>query len=135
MVLVAGHRVGRMAGIPSTTRCTDSPRGRQRIRGGCVCIVFLNLVWSFVRYRFVSPLLADLGSDVVHLKWPVSLCCGWLLWRKGVVIPALLAGGWPVVTLVLMIFSRPTRIGTLQNMFMASIGYDVRGAEAVECSE
>ncbi len=92
--------------------------------GVAASIVGLNFLWMFVRYRFVSPLLADVGSDLVHLKWPISLLCGWLLWRRGATVPALLASAWPLATLLLNLVTPPTTIGRIQRAFMLSLGYN-----------
>lgn len=91
--------------------------------GVVTSIMALNYLWMFVRYRFVSPLLADVGSDLVHLKWPISLFCGWLLWRTEATVPALLAGAWPLVTLLLNFVTPATQIGRIQRTFMLSLGY------------
>lgn len=86
-------------------------------------ILALTYIWMIVRYRFISPWLVDVGSDLVHLKWPISLVCAWLLWRRGATVPAVLAGTWPLVTLVLGIITPSTKIGVIQRGLMHSLGY------------
>ena len=86
-------------------------------------ILCLTYIWVLVRYRFVSPWFADVGSDLVHLKWPVSLICAWLLWRRSAMVPAVLASTWPLVTLALGFITPPTKIGLIQQSLMLSLGY------------
>ena len=94
-----------------------------------VGIYLANACWSLIRYRGVSIFLADLGCLFTYfLKWPVTIAMGiWFLWH-GRFTNALLCGLWfPLSGFIIFILNFPgqvDRIGRMQRMFMAALGYE-----------
>lgn len=94
-----------------------------------VGIVVLNLLWAIlVRYAFVSVRLAFLGALVVRLKWLTCPAVAIYLFLKGEALLASLSLFWPLLAIVVAMIV-PTRIGRIQNMFMAKLGYEYIPAE------
>jgi hypothetical protein len=82
-----------------------------------------NILWAFIRYRFISIGLANAIADFMIWKWPITIGAVILLARQQnwpIVILVLL---WPVVSGVLGIVT-PTQIGKIQNVMMEQLGYE-----------
>ncbi len=95
----------------------------------CLGAVAANVLWSLVRYRFVSTRLSYLAALIVMLKIPVAVGMGiyflcvsqW--WKAG------FCAAWVPFSAVASAF--PGKIGTIQQMLMARLGYDRVGLEDV----
>jgi hypothetical protein len=74
--------------------------------------------------------LAFLGALVVRLKWLTCPVLAVYLFVKGEKILGSLSLFWPLLVVVIgPLVSLPTRIGRIQNMFMAKLGYEYIPAE------
>jgi hypothetical protein len=113
-------------------------------------VLALSWVWIPIRYRLLGvrfgPALsagetihygqarikahslirvADMVQWFVHLKWPISLAAGIWLYREGRVSQALIAGLWPVVTMLLVnIAAGNSYIGVAQKCFLLALGFE-----------
>jgi hypothetical protein len=88
-----------------------------------IFIYLLNLSWSLIRYRFISPFFADIGNLAAHLKWPISIGIAIYFAFQRNYFLALISLSWPLITILLSFFSPSTKIGVLQEIFMNSMGY------------
>lgn len=86
--------------------------------------IILTILWSFVRYRYVNVALARFGVFFGILKWiPVPAAVIYLLIQQNRV-SAVIALVWPIfLAPYLGIFIGGTKIGKIQEMFMAQLGY------------
>lgn len=86
--------------------------------------IILTILWSFIRYRYVNVALARFGVFFVILKWiTVPAAVIYLLIQKNY-ISAVVALLWPMfLAPYLGIFVGGTKIGKIQEMFMAQLGY------------
>ena len=87
-------------------------------------IVILTWAWALIRYRFVSIVLAGIGSWVIILKWPASIGIGVYFLITGNYQLAIVSALWPVITLVLMWVTPRTKIGVIQTALMNRLGYE-----------
>ncbi len=92
-----------------------------------------TFVWAkFIRYRIVSPALADWGALIVKLKWLTCPISAFILWQRGARAAAVVALSWPLLMMLILLLLLPililplggSQIGKIQNMFMQSIGYE-----------
>lgn len=88
-----------------------------------IAVVVLTWLWAFIRYRYISISLADLGCLIAHLKWPFSVGVGIYFLVKGHYLLAALSGFWPIITLVLQLVTPRIRIGKLQERFLNELGF------------
>jgi TPR repeat protein len=88
-----------------------------------VFIIF-TILWSFVRYRYVNIAMARFGVFFVLLKWiTVPVAVIYLLIQQNY-ISAVVALLWPIfLAPYLGIFIGGTKIGKIQEMFKAQLGY------------
>ncbi len=86
--------------------------------------IILTILWSFVRYRYVNVAMARFGVFFVLLKWiTVPVAVIYLLIQQNY-ISAVVALLWPIfLAPYLGIFIGGTKIGKIQEMFMAQLGY------------
>ena len=85
-------------------------------------IFVLNLLWSFIRYRYVGLFLVNMGSYADFLKWltiPVAVIHFFISKNYHL---ALLSLFWPLVLFPLGVFT-PTQVGVLQKIIMNKFGY------------
>jgi len=93
-------------------------------------IIILSWLWVLIRYKYVSIFLGGLGPFVIVLKWPVSIGVGVYFLVKGNYALAAISGFWPMITLVLLLLTPPTKAGIIQKSFMNKLGYtDISWAE------
>jgi hypothetical protein len=87
-------------------------------------VIILTILWSFVRYRYVNVALARFGVFFVILKWiTVPAAVIYLLIQRNYV-SAVVALLWPILLApYLGIFIGGTKVGKIQEMFMAQLGY------------
>ena len=88
-----------------------------------VVVGILTIAWSFVKYKFVNVLLADLGCLWVQLKWisiPASIVL--LLLRRHYLL-ACVALIWPFIASFFGLLSGGTQIGRIEEAFMKKLGY------------
>jgi len=97
----------------------------------CLGVLVANILWAAVRYRFVSPLLADaVVLPVVILKWPLGLGIGIALFFQSHYGNAAASALWPVITMgiaylpSLILLVPPAKVGVIQKMFMGAFGYE-----------
>jgi TPR repeat protein len=86
--------------------------------------IILTILWSFVRYRYVNVAMARFGVFFVLLKW-ITVPAGviYLLVQRNY-ISAIVALLWPIFLAPYFgIFIGGTKIGKIQEMFMAQLGY------------
>ncbi len=91
-----------------------------------ITLLLVNVVWTFIRYRYVNFYLAQMGTFFVLLKWPASiLSCIYLLIerRYGLAILTLL---WPLVAGIIGI---PGKVGKVELLLAKKIGYVSEDAE------
>lgn len=86
-----------------------------------VSVIVTNVLWAFVRYRFISVVAANLGLYFVQLKWIICPSAATYLYFHDQTTAAILALLWPL--LVLVIPGVPVKAGVLQAMVMAKFGY------------
>ncbi|MFI5251910.1 MAG: hypothetical protein ACHQQQ_05685 [Bacteroidota bacterium] len=86
-------------------------------------IILSSWLWSMIRYKFISSLLADIAVLFVHFKWPISIGIGIYFLFKSAYYNAIISILWPLITLLLMTLTPTTKIGVLQDLFMKSFGY------------
>jgi hypothetical protein len=68
--------------------------------------------------------VADTAQWFVRLKWPISVATAFWLFREDRLGQALLAGLWPVVTLVLLPLAGASGlVGAIQKRFLLSMGF------------
>ena len=86
--------------------------------------MILTILWSFVRYRYVNVAVARFGVFFVFLRWvTVPVAVIYLLIHQ-TYISAVVALLWPIfLAPYLGIFIGGTKIGKIQEMFMARLGY------------
>ncbi len=86
-------------------------------------IFIANLLWSFIRYKFVNIRLLNAALYLMILKWPVTIgATVVLLWQHHWLV-AVLAFFWPILAILLGILTK-TDIGRIQNMLMRKLGYE-----------
>lgn len=97
-----------------------------------IALVVAELLWRFVRYSFVSPQLANLGSTFVAITmWPLALGAAICLVLQHRYSVAVLAIVWPLVasfvtgpiTLLAALFGRHTYVGAVELKFAKRLGY------------
>lgn len=86
-----------------------------------VSVVVANVLWAFVRYRFISVVAANLGMYVVQLKWFICPGAAAYLYSHNQTTAAILALLWPL--LVIVIPGVPIKAGVLEAMVMEKLGY------------
>ena len=87
-----------------------------------VVVVLLTWLWAFIRYSYISIILADLGCLFAHLKWPLSVGVGIYLLTEGRYLLAALSALWPLVTLILQFITPRMQIGKMQERFLNELG-------------
>ena len=89
-----------------------------------IIVMALNIVWAmFIRYKYVSVGWAFFGVIISKLKWINSPLMGYYFFSHDQSYLAAIALFWPL--LIFIIGAVPTtQIGTIQNMFMAELGYN-----------
>jgi hypothetical protein len=85
-------------------------------------VVIANVVWAFIRYRFVSVPLAYLGAFLVKLKWLTVPSVAVYLFLKGQRVSTIIALLWPIISFIIGIVPT-TQVGRIQKMFMEELGY------------
>jgi hypothetical protein len=101
-----------------------------------IAVVLSNILWAiFIRYRHVSVGAASTAAVLTRLKWVICPITAIYLLVSGNIANALFALLWPLVIFVIGAF--PTvRVGKIQKMFMAQLGYASQTpAAAVSSSE
>jgi hypothetical protein len=123
-----------------------------------VTVLALNWSWRSIRYRLlgvkvrrspqlpqvvsfefgqprIAPLnlvrIAAVTQWFVQLKWPLSLAAGIFLYGQGRAAQALIAGLWPLLTmLLLMPFSGASGyVGVVQKCFLLAMGFKPIGSD------
>lgn len=95
----------------------------QLVTGGFFVV---NLLWSFsVAYRYVNVPAAYVAALFVQLRWIASPVCAYVLYSRGQVGIALVALLWPLLIFLIGAFP-PVKIGPIQKLFMAQLGYEYR---------
>jgi TPR repeat protein len=89
--------------------------------------IVLTILWSFVRYRYVNVAMARFGVFFVLLKWiTIPAAVVYLLIQQNY-ISAVVALLWPIfLAPYLGIVIGGTKIGKIQEMFMAQLGYSAK---------
>ncbi len=87
-------------------------------------VVVADLLWAFVRHRFVSIILASLGSILVMLKWFICPATAIYLFLHGEQTSAAFALLWPLLVLVFP-SDFGVQLGVIEQQFMAKLGYGV----------
>jgi hypothetical protein len=64
-------------------------------------VLFLTILWTLARYRYVSVRVADFGPLLVYLKWPISVSVGIYFLIHGSYLLGLLAGLYPIFALII----------------------------------
>jgi hypothetical protein len=86
-------------------------------------IIGTQLLWSFVRYKFVSPRFAYVSASIVIIcKWLVAAPVAVFLFAHSQIFTGVLALTWPFVVGVLGAFP-PVMVGRLQSLFMEQLGH------------
>lgn len=86
-------------------------------------IALANLMWRFVRYRFVNYTLATVACLYVRLKWPVMVIfCIYFLLHKSYLL-AVLTLATPLVAM-LMITLSTGNVGMVQRRFVDELLFD-----------
>lgn len=68
--------------------------------------------------------LADCVQWLVHLKWPIAIGAGIILFLQGRIAQALLASLWPIATMILIPFSGASGlVGVAQKAFLLAMGF------------
>ena len=86
-----------------------------------VSVVVGNVLWAFIRYRFISVVAVNLGLYIVQLKWVICPGAAAYLYFHNQTTSAILALFWPL--LVIIIPGIPVKAGVLQAMVMQQFGY------------
>jgi len=86
-------------------------------------VAVLTVLWSFIRYKYISLAIASFGAYFVLLKWVTCPAVALYLLLRHEYMLALLAVFWPKLSGLLGIFVGGVRIGALQEMFMNKLGY------------
>lgn len=89
-----------------------------------IVVVILDWLWTLIRYRYISVTLVGLGPIVTLLKWPVSIGMGIYFLVNGNYLLGVVCALWPVITLILMFLTPPTKIGMIQTALMNKLGYE-----------
>ena len=89
-----------------------------------IAVVILTWAWTLIRYNYVNIILVGLGPFVIILKWPVSIGIGIFFLIKNNYLLAAISAFWPVITLLLMWLTPPTKIGVIQTALMNKLGYE-----------
>ncbi len=98
-----------------------------------VGVVLISILWLLVRYRFANLQLAVLGALWVRLKWITIPIGVYLLFGQHRYVAAAVALLTPwlagflnyPVEVAARIMHSPTEVGTLQRIFLESVGlYD-----------
>ena len=80
------------------------------------CLVALTWLWAGVRYRFVSPQLANFGMLVADLKWYVGIGVGFYFLSQDRIAMVAISVFWPLVTVALLqVTPRATKLESLQS--------------------
>lgn len=84
-------------------------------------VIVANILWSLIRYRFMSVIAANIGMYIVHLKWFICPGAAAYLYLHNQTASALFALFWPFI--VIIIPGIPVKAGVLQTMAMERFGY------------
>ena len=88
-----------------------------------VLVGLCNILWAeFVSYRYVSVKAAFWGAIFVRLKWLSCPTVAFCLYSWDHLTSALIAASWPLIA-ALMKLLKPVRVGKIQKIFMARLGY------------
>jgi hypothetical protein len=89
-----------------------------------IAVILTNILWAiFIRYSHVSVGAASTAAVLTRLKWVLCPIIAIYLLASGNIANAVLALFWPLVIFVIGAF--PTvRVGKIQKMFMAQLGYE-----------
>jgi hypothetical protein len=83
-------------------------------------VIFVEIIWTPLRYRFVSFYLVELGVFFVKLKWPASIISFIYLLTDARYGTAILALLWPLVAAVIGV---PGKVGRVESVLAKRIGY------------
>lgn len=84
-------------------------------------VIGCGIVWSLVRYWFVSPTISDkVCLLVVWFKWPVSIGSSIYLFVHGQTVSGVVALTWPLFAGFLTV---PGKIGVIEVRLAKRIGY------------
>ncbi len=84
-------------------------------------VLAVSWLWCFIRTKFISLYLADIGALIVHLKWIVSIGSAAYLALAAEYKIAVLALLWPFATLLLMSLVPSTPIGVIEALFIRRV--------------
>jgi hypothetical protein len=60
---------------------------------------------------------------LVHLKWPIAIITGYILFERGETGQAVTAALWPIITMGLQMFAGGGLIGVVQKRFLLELGF------------
>ena len=85
-------------------------------------VSLFTFLWFFFRYLFVSVRLSEITVFLVKLKWPISIIFGIIYFLEKQYIIAGLSIFWPILTMILLMLTGPTKIGKIEKLFSKKIG-------------
>ena len=89
-----------------------------------IAVIILTWAWTLIRYNYVNIILVGLGPFVIIFKWPVSVGIGIYFLINNNYLLAVISAFWPVITLLLMLLTPPTKVGVIQTALMNKLGYE-----------
>ena len=86
-----------------------------------IAVVVLDWLWTLIRYKYISIILADLGCLIVYLKWPLSVGVGIYFLVMGNYLLSAFSVFWPIITLILQFITPPMQIGKIQELLLNKV--------------
>jgi len=83
-------------------------------------VLLIDLIWMFVRFRYINFFLVELGVFFVKLKWPAAVLSSVYLLVEGKYVIAILSLLWPLLAAVVGI---PGNIGKVELLLAKKIGF------------
>jgi hypothetical protein len=82
-----------------------------------------NILWCFVRYRFVNKTISSVSCLVVSFaKWPIALGTAIYFWKNGQIGLSIFCAGYPLWGSLPAAFLGG-QVGVVQKMLMRELGY------------
>jgi hypothetical protein len=85
-----------------------------------IVLFCLEILWSFIRYRYFNPFISSNAVYFVKLKWPLIIVCLIYFILAGKYFLAALSLFWP---LIVGFIGLPGKIGIIELFISDKIGY------------